>query len=246
MAAAILASSQPACKYPAALHICLSAAPRPEAAVVVTDPWAGVRPCLPAGYGSGYETGGGMQVYGSSCPAVGSVQLQWPSPAVQKLDTLSGQHMLTPLYPLELVPSSAKSKTCALALGVPHHLPTGRTPLSTLQFGLNYFGSSSLLPSHGASSHRSRIQQLLFRPHTAACELPNGVLTHIPGSPGGCSVVALSHSGSWMAAACADADGHFRVRATHMLGYACRRACHRGGIYFHVCCIATSPASQSF
>ncbi len=31
--------------------------PRPPPDVVVTDPWAGVRPRLPAGYGSGFETG---------------------------------------------------------------------------------------------------------------------------------------------------------------------------------------------
>jgi hypothetical protein len=31
--------------------------PRPHSVVVVTDPAAGVRPALPAGYGSGFEIG---------------------------------------------------------------------------------------------------------------------------------------------------------------------------------------------
>lgn len=46
-------------KYPAALVITLSAKPRPAPEVVVTDPAAGVRPVLPAGYGSGFEIGEG-------------------------------------------------------------------------------------------------------------------------------------------------------------------------------------------
>jgi len=56
-AAALLASRAEACKYPSALEVSLSAAPRPDAAVVVTDPVNGVRPVLPAGYGSGFEIG---------------------------------------------------------------------------------------------------------------------------------------------------------------------------------------------
>jgi hypothetical protein len=31
--------------------------PRPQSAVVVTDPAAGIRPALPTGYGSGFEIG---------------------------------------------------------------------------------------------------------------------------------------------------------------------------------------------
>jgi hypothetical protein len=44
-------------KYPAALEVALLGGLRPQAAVVVTDPRAGVRPLLPAGYGSGFEIG---------------------------------------------------------------------------------------------------------------------------------------------------------------------------------------------
>jgi hypothetical protein len=46
-----------AAKLPAVLELSLSAAPRPEGLVVVTDAALGVRPALPAGYGSGYEVG---------------------------------------------------------------------------------------------------------------------------------------------------------------------------------------------
>jgi hypothetical protein len=44
-------------KYPSYLEVTLAAVPRPPAAVVVTDPAAGMRPVLPAGFGSGYEIG---------------------------------------------------------------------------------------------------------------------------------------------------------------------------------------------
>ncbi len=57
LAAAILASKQEAAKYPAFLKITLAAAPRLAQAVTVTNPFVGERPVLPAGYGSGFETG---------------------------------------------------------------------------------------------------------------------------------------------------------------------------------------------
>lgn len=44
-------------KYPAYVEVTLSAIPRPNGAVVVTDPAAGIRTALPAGYGSGFEIG---------------------------------------------------------------------------------------------------------------------------------------------------------------------------------------------
>lgn len=45
-------------KYPGYVEVTLSAVPRPSGAVVVTVPAAGIRPALPAGYGSGFEIGG--------------------------------------------------------------------------------------------------------------------------------------------------------------------------------------------
>lgn len=46
-------------KYPGFLEVMLAAKPRPspEVLLVVTDPAAGVRPEVPAGYGSGFEHG---------------------------------------------------------------------------------------------------------------------------------------------------------------------------------------------
>lgn len=44
-------------KYPAYVEVTLAAVPRPQGAVVVTDPAAGIRPALPTGYGSGFEIG---------------------------------------------------------------------------------------------------------------------------------------------------------------------------------------------
>jgi hypothetical protein len=44
-------------KYPGYVEVTLAAVPRPQGAVVVTDPAAGIRPALPAGYGSGFEIG---------------------------------------------------------------------------------------------------------------------------------------------------------------------------------------------
>ncbi|KAG2484321.1 hypothetical protein HYH03_016863 [Edaphochlamys debaryana] len=43
-------------KYPSALTVVLQAVPRPEPEVVITEPEKGIRPFLPAGYGSGFET----------------------------------------------------------------------------------------------------------------------------------------------------------------------------------------------
>jgi hypothetical protein len=45
----------------------------------------------------------------------------------------------------------------------------------------------------------------------AALQVPNAVLVDIPGSAGGCSCIASSRDGRWLAAACADADGKFKV-----------------------------------
>jgi hypothetical protein len=44
-------------KYPGYIEVTLAAIPRPTGAVVVTDPAAGIRPALPAGYGTGFEIG---------------------------------------------------------------------------------------------------------------------------------------------------------------------------------------------
>ena len=44
-------------KYPGYVEVTLAAVPRPQGAMVVTDPAAGIRPALPAGYGSGFEIG---------------------------------------------------------------------------------------------------------------------------------------------------------------------------------------------
>lgn len=46
-----------AVKYPSYVDVTLACIPRPSNAVVVTDLTAGIRPALPAGYGSGFEIG---------------------------------------------------------------------------------------------------------------------------------------------------------------------------------------------
>eukprot|EP00798_Chlamydomonas_sp_ICE-L_P026075 gene26075-11778_t len=43
-------------KYPGCLYVNLDVVARPEPEVVITNPQAGIRPILPAGYGSGFET----------------------------------------------------------------------------------------------------------------------------------------------------------------------------------------------
>lgn len=55
MAAQALAAG--ASKYPAYVEVTLASVARPLGAVVVSDPAAGIRPALPAGYGSGFEIG---------------------------------------------------------------------------------------------------------------------------------------------------------------------------------------------
>ncbi|GAX80226.1 hypothetical protein CEUSTIGMA_g7664.t1 [Chlamydomonas eustigma] len=44
-------------KYPGTLTVTIDAVERPPPSVTVTDPFQGIRPKLPAGYGSGFETG---------------------------------------------------------------------------------------------------------------------------------------------------------------------------------------------
>jgi hypothetical protein len=52
-----LTAASAASKYPAFVEVTLAAVARPQGAVVVTDPAAGIRPALPTGYGSGFEIG---------------------------------------------------------------------------------------------------------------------------------------------------------------------------------------------
>jgi hypothetical protein len=47
-------------KYPGTLTITVEAVERPPPLVTVTDPFQDIRPRLPAGYGSGFETGAGI------------------------------------------------------------------------------------------------------------------------------------------------------------------------------------------
>lgn len=51
------AAAASASKYPAFVEVTLAAVARPQGAVLVTDPAAGIRPALPTGYGSGFEIG---------------------------------------------------------------------------------------------------------------------------------------------------------------------------------------------
>ena len=57
LAAALAAARAARSRYPSMLVLSLAATPRPSPSIVVTDPAAGVRPLLPAGYGSGFEVG---------------------------------------------------------------------------------------------------------------------------------------------------------------------------------------------
>jgi hypothetical protein len=57
-------------KYPASLHVELAAVARPPPTITVTEPHRNIRPMLPAGYGSGFETSEhGRAGVGSSSPA---------------------------------------------------------------------------------------------------------------------------------------------------------------------------------
>ena len=44
-------------KYPASLTVTVEAVQRPPPVIFVSRPLEGIRPQLPAGYGSGFETG---------------------------------------------------------------------------------------------------------------------------------------------------------------------------------------------
>jgi len=60
-------------------------------------------------------------------------------------------------------------------------------------------------------------ERALHRPFSSPCELPNAVSAQPMGTAGGCSGVAHSRDGRWLAAACGSAEGVFKVAVYHGL-----------------------------
>lgn len=42
-------------------------------------------------------------------------------------------------------------------------------------------------------------------------QVPNALLAEVKGTPGGCSAISISRDGRWLAAACGDDKGRFKV-----------------------------------
>eukprot|EP00775_Hariotina_reticulata_P007429 gene7429-7638_t len=148
-----LTSRHGAAKYPGSLQVVLSAQPRPaaEQMLVVTDPAAGVRPDVPAGYGTGFEHG----------------RLPW--------SLLHNPHSL-----INTIATTGAGASCAGAAG----------PLS------------------GGFSEQQQLllEMQLHRHHATPCQVPNGLLVDMKGTSGGCSCMAFSRDGRWLAAAAADSN----------------------------------------
>uniref|UniRef100_A0A383VQN2 Uncharacterized protein n=1 Tax=Tetradesmus obliquus TaxID=3088 RepID=A0A383VQN2_TETOB len=145
-------------KYPGFLEVTLATKPRPspEVLLVVTNPAAGVRPDVPAGYGSGFEHG----------------RIPWAL----------------------LHNPKAAAATAAAAASAQGAAAGGDV------CGAALLDRQLLL-----------LENQLHRPLAHPCKVPNAVLVDIPGSPGGCSCIASSRDGRWLAAAAVDADGRFKI-----------------------------------
>jgi hypothetical protein len=77
--------------------------------------------------------------------------------------------------------------------------------------GHQMFGAGAELLQGGAPAGQ---KNPYARSPGEACQLPNRVHKKLPGSAGGCSVVAFSPSGRFLAAACSDGADHFKVHAS--------------------------------
>lgn len=120
------------------------------------------------------------------------------------LDPRRGCSNTAHLYPLS---SSLPS--------LPFPLP-GRLPLSMLHLpsrssdGMRG-GSCAATANLGQSDEAAALEHALHRPYTISCEVPNGPLTQIRGTAGGCSCLSYSRDGRWLAAAFGNAEGAFKV-----------------------------------
>jgi hypothetical protein len=96
----------------------------------------------------------------------------------------------------------------------PH--PPGRLPLGALRLprSPSDAAAASLLAGGAAGADGSgggagalAAERALQRHFSSPCEPPNAAVAAVPGAAGGCSCVAYSRDGRWLAAALASADG---------------------------------------
>jgi len=57
---------------------------------------------------------------------------------------------------------------------------------------------------------------LLLTPHA---QVPNALLAEVKGTAGGCSAISISREGRWLAAACGDDKGCFKVQLVRRDGH---------------------------
>lgn len=247
--------------------------------LVVTDPAAGVRPDVPAGYGTGFEHGripfcllhkpralgaaGGRSFRSSQNGAAESggvlmdkqlilLESRLHRPHTQLCQVGDVMGLLTStcmaVPGLSMPGCNAPAWCCcghSVVLGstvqpismpfvqfcianVPR--PGGcQTSAELLLMGLVLKAAMPALPLTSAVA-RSLSPAYLYRSSSALLEqrvnwasmatmdnafcdlqVPNAVLVDIKGSAGGCSCIASSRDGRWLAAACADATGRFKV-----------------------------------
>lgn len=182
-------------KYPAYVEVTLAAVPRPQSAVVVTDPAAGIRPALPTGYGSGFEIG--MLVPWQCSLQICSRGIGAPLPACIGTRYAGNE---TP----EHVPSHA-------VLLLRHHRPlfavaAGRMPVSLLYMPRAMHGTKGKAGMYSTMGSGARqlsvddafggyvdealllLESRLHRPHTHTCQVStcicapaNWLAKHKPG-----------------------------------------------------------------
>lgn len=226
-------------RYQGWLSLMLSTLQRPEpgSLLVATDAAAGLRPALPAGYGSGYEKGASGRdccrdccVRHITCSENGQDAHMQPTPACHAARmSICSCHA-----------SRANCQRSTIAtLTLCHVRHTGRTPWSDW-LRCAEPGGVNAHPSQGAACtatgdavdgavlgpHELALEATLHRPVAQACRLPNAVLVQLPTGPGGCSCIAFSHDGRWLAAAIGDAAGRYQVccichPATTLTGRTC-------------------------
>ncbi len=73
-------------------------------------------------------------------------------------------------------------------------------------------------------------------------QVPNALLVDISGTAGGCSCIATSRDGRWLAAACGDTTGRFKVmmvfRVSHFsLHYLACLGVLQGAMWLASCCL---------
>lgn len=213
LAAAVLAARAEAVpKYSCALSLTLSARPRPPPAVVVTDAAAGVRPVLPAGYGSGFEIGGyGWQAFRRGSRTGTDDELAPP--------------LLLLLHILQMHVRFQHGTHANQLHGATHC--AGRLPLSLMRMPRHSTADAAAIAAAGSlgatapfcpSPVALAVESALHRPYTTPCELPNSLSGKARGTAGGCCGVAFSRDGRWLAAACTNSEG--ATKASRLASFA--------------------------